>query len=284
METKVVTVKMNGKGKIDLHTHSNASDGLFSPAKLIEIVVSHGLSAVALTDHDTLKGLEQAEETAQKKGIEFVPGVEISAIEEKLELHILGYYPKRQEVLAEKLLDLQKERYKRMEKIVARLNDLGFQIAFDEVISEAGEAAPGRAHLARLMVKKGYVATIDQAFSHFLNRGNPAYMERQTLNFAETIDLLKKTGAVPVVAHPGTSALPLIDQLIKFGLMGIEVFHPEHNHELTNYYLGLAHDKNLIVTGGTDFHGVSYQRPGYPSALTIKAEYLTQLKNATAMI
>ncbi|MDY6825809.1 MAG: PHP domain-containing protein [Bacillota bacterium] len=275
---------MNGKDKIDLHTHSNASDGLFSPAKLIEIVVSHGLSAVALTDHDTLKGLDEAAEAAKKNGIDFIPGVEISAIEEKLEIHILGYYPKRQEVLAEILFNLQKQRYKRMEKIVARLNDLGFQITFDEVTLEAGEAAPGRAHLARLMVKKGYVATIDQAFSRFLNRGSPAYMERQTLNFAETIDFLKKAGAVPVVAHPGASARPLIDQLIKFGLMGIEVFHPEHNHELTNYYLGLAHDKNLIVTGGTDFHGISHEKPGYPSELTIKARYLTQLKNAAAMI
>ncbi|MFO8192327.1 MAG: PHP domain-containing protein [Bacillota bacterium] len=275
---------MNGKDKIDLHTHSSASDGLFSPAKLVEIVASHGLSAVALTDHDTLKGLNEAAECAKINDIEFVPGVEISALEDKLELHILGYYPKRQEVLEKYLFDLQKQRYIRMKKIVVILNDLGFQITYDEVINEAVEAAPGRAHLARLMLKKGYVPNIDQAFSRFLNRGGPAYMERQTLNFAETIDLLKKAGAIPVIAHPGTNARPLIDRLIKFGLLGIEVFHPHHNHELTNYYLGLAHEKNLIVTGGTDFHGGSLEKPCYPSGLTIKADYLKQLKKASAMI
>jgi len=109
-------------------------------------------------------------------------------------------------------------------------------------------------------------------------------MERQTLNFAETIDLLKKAGAVPVIAHPGTAARPLIDRLINYGLMGIEVFHPDHNHELINYYLGLAHEKNLIVTGGTDFHGTSPGNPGYPIGLTIKADYLIPLKKAAAVI
>jgi len=284
MVAKVVNIKMNGKGKIDLHTHSSASDGLFNPSKLVDIVASHGLSAFALTDHDTLKGLNEAADCAKKNDIEFVPGVEISALEDKLELHILGYYPKRQEVLEKYLFDLQKQRYKRMEKIVVKLNDLGLQITYDEVINEAGEAAPGRAHLARLMLIKGYIPNIDQAFSRFLNRGGPAYMERQTLNFAETIDLLKKAGAVPVIAHPGTAARPLIDRLINYGLMGIEVFHPDHNHELINYYLGLAHEKNLIVTGGTDFHGTSPGNPGYPIGLTIKADYLIPLKKAAAVI
>ncbi|HED23950.1 MAG TPA: PHP domain-containing protein [Firmicutes bacterium] len=275
---------MNGRGKIDLHTHSSASDGLFSPAELVEIVASHGLSAVALTDHDTLKGLGEASTAAKKKGIDFVPGVEISSLEDGQELHILGYFPKKPEILAKKLSVLQEQRYERMKKVITRLRDLGYPITFNEVIAEAGGAAPGRLHLARLMVKKNYVSSVNQAFYRFLKRGGPAYSERQTLNFAETIDLLKKTGSIPVIAHPGTNARPLIDRLISFGLMGIEVFHPDHNYELTNYYLGLAHAKSLIVTGGTDFHGTSLKNPDYPVELTIKADYLMKLKKAAAVI
>jgi 3',5'-nucleoside bisphosphate phosphatase len=266
--------------KVDLHLHSNQSDGVFSPQKLITIIAAAGLTAAALTDHDTLAGLKDASEAAAKNNIEFVPGVEISVVEEQREIHILGYYPQDLDFLNSKLDQLKTQRFKRMEKTVMLLKNMGFKITYADVVEKAGCAAPGRLHLARVLLEKKYIRSLEEAFKLYLGFGKPAYIPRQTLSLAETFALLKKCGAIPVIAHPGKPGIAMLPQLITLGLKGVEVFHPDHNKALTLKLLQVARNKNLLVTGGSDFHGSSEKNGGYPFKLAIDFSYYQDLKAA----
>ncbi len=269
---------MSKSGKVDFHLHSNISDGIFSPEEIIKITAEAGLLAAGLTDHDTVNGLNEAALAAAKYSIELIPGVEISVIEDDHEVHILGYYPQQQDQLNEALTMLQKERFVRMEAVVEKLNRLGLKISPDEVINEAGEAAPGRLHIARLLRNKKYIRTLNQAFTTYLNKNRPAYVPRQTFSLNQVMNLLADVGALPVIAHPGARSKNIIEKLISMGLKGVEVFHPDHSHALVKYYLELAQSKGLIITGGSDFHGESRQKINYPAYLAISADYLKQMK------
>lgn len=269
---------MEYSGKVDFHLHSNASDGLFSPEEIIKITAEAGLDALGLTDHDTTSGLVEADSAAESYGIELIPGVEISVYEDNSEVHILGYYPRQREQLSEGLLLMQKERFKRMEIIIEKLNKLGMEISFDEVINEAGKAAPGRLHVARLLIKKKYARTLNEAFYSYLNRNQPAFVPRRTLSMKQVMSLLGDVGALPVIAHPGTRGKTIIDSLISMGLRGIEVFHPDHSPSLRHYYLELARNKGLLITGGSDFHGDSRLKINYPRNLAISTDYLIRMK------
>ncbi len=270
------------RDKVDLHMHSTASDGLFSPQEVMEIAAAAGLRAAGLTDHDTIDGLAEASAAADKCGIELVPGVEISVLDEKLEVHILGYYPLYREQLEKALAETQNERLIRMEKIMHRLGKMGFDIRLEEVLEEADQAAPSRMHLARLLKKKKYVHTTDQAFSLYLNPDCPAYVPRHTLTLRGVMGLLRDVAAVPVIAHPAAESKKLIDLLIPLGLKGIEVYHPQHDKVREQYYARLAHEKDMLITGGSDFHGESRDRPGYPVHRAISGHYLTLLKNCAS--
>lgn len=250
--------------KIDLHLHSNASDGLYSPSELIRIVSTAGVKVAALTDHDTTVGLREAEHMAIQMGIEFVPGVEISTVTGDHEIHILGYYPRRYDELDVAFKKLRQDRYRRMEMMVDKLKGYGFKVKLEDLLFESGGAAPGRLHLARLLLKNKYVHSLDQAFSLYLRHDRPAFVPREGLTTDEAIDLLVKAGAIPVIAHPGTKDTIIIEKLISKGLKGIEVYHPDHSTGLAGKWLEFALSKGLIATGGSDYHGDTNNFKQYP--------------------
>ena len=265
--------------KVDFHLHSSASDGLFTPRRVMEITASAGLSAAGLTDHDTVSGIDEAEEAAVELDLELIPGVEISIYEKNREIHLLGYYPQKLNELSTALEDIRSKRFRRMALIVDNLKALGFKLEPEEVIAEAGDAAPGRLHLARLLLKKKYVHTINEAFKTYLNRGKPAFVSRESMSAVEVLDLLHQVGAVTVYAHPGNAGKEVLDELIAGGLQGIEVYHPDHSRELICYYRDYAAAKKLLITGGSDFHGQSINKPGYKQQYAISYEYLQAMKN-----
>ncbi len=269
---------MKQRKKVDFHLHSSASDGLFSPSELIKIAAQAGLAAAALTDHDTVSGLDEAEKAAKKYNLEFIPGLEVSGLEEGHEYHILGYYPLIGNDIVSLLEDMQQDRLKRMEQMVEKLQDKKFKISFEEVLNEAAGAAPGRLHLARILLKKKYVHTVNEAFLLYLGRDKPAFVQRQTLSLEQVMDLLNGVGAVPVLAHPGESGKIIIEKLIKLGLMGLEVYHPDHGKALTAYYSSLAAEKKLLITGGSDYHGESLHYPAYSLKDAVDYSYLEEMK------
>jgi len=244
----------------------------------VQVLAAAGLKAFALTDHDTTKGLSEAAKAAEEAGLEFVPGIEISVVEETREIHILGYYPVKLQLLEEKLADLRHQRFIRMEKTVCLLQGAGFKITVSEVIAEAGQAAPGRMHLARILLRKRYVHSVEEAFSLYLGFKRPAYVQRKTFSLTETISLLIDCQAIPVFAHPGAEGLSILKTMIPLGLMGVEVFHPDHSSNQVRQALRLAAEHRLLVTGGSDFHGSPDLRTLYPIVRAIDYFYLEQLK------
>ncbi len=265
--------------KVDFHLHSNVSDGLFSPRRVMEIAASAGLSVAALTDHETVSGLPEAKKAADDLNLELIPGVEISVYENNREIHLLGYYPKQLEELKSALVDIRGKRFKRMNLIVGKLRSLGFKLEPEEVLVEAGDAAPGRLHLARLMVKKKFVHNISEAFQIYLNQGKPAFVSKESLSAAEVLDLLHQVGAITVFAHPGKAGREVLEELVAKGLQGIEVFHPDHSRDLIRYYSDYTAARGLLVTGGSDFHGESINKPGYQRKHAISDEYLRSMKD-----
>ncbi len=267
-------------GRADLHLHSNLSDGIYSPRQLFKLAAKAGLKAAALTDHDTMEGVEAGLAAGLQFGVEIVPGVELSAYEAGQEIHLLGYYPIYPGDLNRELLRIQRGRYERMEHILDRLNRFGFRFTLDQVCKEAYPAAPGRLHLARLMVKKKMVINLQQAFTLYLERGKPAYVPRINLTPAGALNLLLQTGSLPVLAHPGINGKTLLPELVSLGLQGVEVFHPEHSTAQRRYYRQVAEHFNLLITGGSDFHGDKQYRARGPGSVSVPYHYLEKLKAA----
>jgi len=246
---------------VDLHTHSTASDGTLSPRELVFLAKKVGLKALALTDHDTIDGLPQAYQTAKEEGLPFLCGVEISIkFDGPGHFHLLGYFLEPPEELKEVLNKLKAARAERNKKMVEKLKELGIDITLEELKSLAsGEV--GRPHFAYLLVKKGYVKSIEEAFERYLKKGAPAYHPKALLTVEEAISAIKKAKGIPVLAHPIT--LKLSDEALKsylirlkeLGLMGVEVYYSEHPKEYTNFLERLADGLSLIKTGGSDFHG-----------------------------
>jgi len=246
---------------VDLHTHSTASDGTFSPRELVFLAKKVGLKALALTDHDTIDGLPEAYQTAKEEGLPFLCGVEISVkFDGPGHFHLLGYFLEPPEELKEVLDKLKTARAERNKKMVEKLRELGIDITLEELKSLAsGEI--GRPHFAYLLVKKGYVRSIEEAFERYLKKGAPAYYPKALLTEEEAISAIKKAKGIPVLAHPIT--LKLSDEALKsylirlkeLGLMGVEVYYSEHTKEYTKFLERLADELALIKTGGSDFHG-----------------------------
>lgn len=248
---------------IDLHTHSDRSDGSDHPARLIEKAARRGLSAVALTDHDTLSGVDEARAAAASCGIELIPGIELSCDWEPGTMHMLilflspGSGP-----FQERLDDLERWREDRNERIVDRLRELGIDMSMDEVLAEAGEeGVAGRPHFAVLLVKKGVVPDFAAAFDVYLAKGRPAYVDRPRLTPTEAIRLARASGALPVIAHPHTLGLRAealrgaLADLVSEGLVGLECFYSDYLPEQRLRLAELARVLGLIPTGGSDYHG-----------------------------
>ena len=248
--------------RIDLHTHSSYSDGSFSPKQLVRLASKVGLRAIALTDHDTVAGVAEALAAGEELGVEVVPGVEVSAQYPPGTMHILGYYfHLSHPELHKALKELQQARAERNPKIIERLQSLGLEITAAEVLNMSGGQV-GRPHIAKALVKRGYVSNIDEAFSRYLKKGGIAYVEKFRFPPREAIAMIRRAGGLAILAHPFTLGIEnpqeltaLVSELQEMGLEGIEVFYPDHTEEMTVFYQNVAKGLGLVSTGGSDFHG-----------------------------
>lgn len=240
----------------DLHLHTSFSDGNFSPERVVREANCLGFSAIAITDHDILDGIEPALSAGEQYGVEVIPGVELSARLDGEEIHILGLYIDwRDRQFQQKLQEFRESRRIRAMKMVDKLNNLGIDIEYGDVFKWTDSGAVGRPHLATALVEKGHVFTASEAFYRFLADDGPAYVSKQKLSPDEAIKIVLNAGGIPVLAHPGRLGKDIILDLISSGLMGLEAFHPCHSIRLSDYYCDLAEQYNLLITGGSDCHG-----------------------------
>lgn len=244
----------------DLHTHTTASDGDLTPTQLVARGRSRGLATIAITDHDTLTGVEEGMAAGEACGLRVIPGIEISAVYEPGTLHMLGYFRGYPACLEKDLGQVQQGRSDRFPKIIERLNALGLMITLEDVIANAGGSQIGRPHIAKALIQKGYVKDFEEAFNRWLAKGKPAYVAKEKLSWEEAIRLIRTHGGVPVLAHPftleiGDDALRSLTAAMQSGgLLGIEVYYPEHTHAQTRLYRDIVRSLGLVATGGTDFH------------------------------
>lgn len=245
--------------KADLHLHSTASDGLFSPRELVNKAAALELDLISLTDHDTTQGLEEAIASGKTRAVQVIPGIEFSCEFQGEEVHILGYQfeqscPELQRILSE----LKQARQNRILEITKRLQELGFKISWREVRTAAtGASSVGRPHVARVMVEKGYARSRAEVFRRWLEPGCPGFIKRYKLSPAQAIDAVHGAGGFAFLAHPGLlkEGKGVAASLLTLGLDGIEVFHTEHSQEQTKEFLRFARENNLFISGGSDCHG-----------------------------
>ncbi len=243
--------------KIDLHTHSTFSDGVLEPEKLLEEAQWSGLSAIALTDHDNVDGIALAVAAGKQRGIEVVPGVELSCEYKGMEAHILGFLIEPDDSFREKLKKMQRNRESRMERMVEKLQRLGFDISFAELPVEDGLSI-GRPHLARILVEKKICSSISEAFDRYIGDTGVAYVPKDRWSVLEGIAMIKAVKGLSVLAHPGPSnMLDNLDLFVEWGIQGIEVYYPQHSPEVEAMLLKYCTGKGLIITGGSDFHSNS---------------------------
>ena len=241
---------------VDLHMHSTASDGSVAPAQLVVAAAAAGLSAIALTDHDTIDGVADARRVAGEHGVEVIAGVELSAFENERETHLLGLHLTRIDRIVDALAAFRRSRRVRAERIVAVLNGLGVPITLDAVLAEAGGGAIGRPHIARALIAGGWVRDSREAFDRYLGFRKPAFVPKLTLGLAEAIDLIHAAGGIAVLAHPGAAGVrQWLEQLAVLGLDGVEVRHPGHSAEDIARLGALCEFLDLVPSGGSDWHG-----------------------------
>jgi len=245
-------------GGVDLHTHTIASDGMLTPRELVAEAARRGVRVLAVTDHDSTDGLAEAMETARRyPPLTIVPGIEINCDVEGAEIHILGYYMDYEAAWFQDFCRAQREeRRARVHRTAERLAALGMPIDVERVFALVQEGSAGRPHVARVMVERGYVKSVREAFDKYLAAGKPAHVPRKKLTPEGAVRLLRKAGGVPVFAHPGLAGRDeLIPSLVAAGLMGIECYYSEHSPAQRGAYLDLCREHGLIATGGSDFHG-----------------------------
>jgi len=246
--------------RVDLHIHSTASDGKYAPEEIVRKAAALGLRYIALTDHDSVDGIVPAMEAARAfPRLKFIPGVEISTDVPDGEVHVLGYFiDYTRKELADTLKRFRTSREGRGRGMVARLGELGIDISWQRVQEIAGDGAIGRPHIAQAMLEKGYITSFKEAFDKYIGRDGPAYVEREKMTPEEAVALIIRSGGLPVLAHPFTVKEPekRIADLQAVGLVGIEAFYKDNTEEETTRLVALADKFGLIVTGGSDFHGI----------------------------
>ncbi len=280
--------------RIDLHLHTTHSDGSQTPAEVVRLAHEAGVSALAITDHDITTGLPEAIAAGQELGIEIIPGIEISSRHGESELHVLGYFLKWEDAqLNERLMTLRESRHRRNPKIIELLQAAGIDITYDEVRAVAGSDSVGRPHIARVLMDKKVVMTAKEAFDRFLAEGKAAYVPRDLPAPVDAIRWIKDAGGLAVLAHPTwvkTTEGTLTDlarQLKEQGLDGVEVHYSTHTPRQTRTYLSLAKQLGLLVTGGSDFHGMT--KPDIEvgigkGSLHVPDHLLPKLKDAVARL
>lgn len=263
----------------DLHLHTCFSDGTYTPEELVAQAARHHFAAIALTDHDTLEACPAAAAACEKAGIEFIPGSELTAEQDDVEVHLLAYFVDitDQELLAE-MARFQAVRQNRIREMCARLQALGVDLPADDVFTLANCRSPGRPHVARALVQARACRSMDEAFDRFLKKDKPAFVPKFKMSCARAIELIHRAGGLAVMAHPALNHTDeIIPAIIDSGLDGIEVFHTKHTPAANRHYLDLARKFNLLVTGGSDCHGLS---KGKPLIGTVKLayEYVEKMK------
>jgi predicted metal-dependent phosphoesterase TrpH len=247
--------------RLDLHLHTTFSDGSFSPDEVLAMADKVHVRALAITDHDTVDGIPEALEAGQRLGIEVIPGIEISSRWRESEMHILGYFLDWQDPAFHRhLARFRETRHQRNPRIIEKLNGLGVDITYDEVKALARNDSVGRPHIARMLVQKGYVTSAKEAFDRYLAEGAAAYVPRELPAPPEAIAIIRAAGGVPVLAHPSwldrsDGIYKICDELKAVGLAGVEVHYSTHRPEQTAQYLEAARRLELLITGGSDFHG-----------------------------
>jgi 3',5'-nucleoside bisphosphate phosphatase len=276
---------------IDLHAHTTASDGSATPTELVLLAKETGLAALGVTDHDTIDGVEEATAAAQQHGIDLVPGIEISVDYPQGEFHLLGYYVDfRSSEFVSRIRYLQDNRVNRNGVMVRKMQEMGFDVTMDDILAESGGGQVGRPHMARALMKKGYVRSVQEAFDDYLADGKPLHVPKVKLSPREAIDLVHSGGGVAVVAHPKYMEYPTEDALAdelgrlkEAGLDGLECYYSQHSPAETAQYLRLAERFGFLVTAGSDFHGVT--KPDVPLGVVYHGRggddaLLETLKNA----
>ncbi|HTY09489.1 MAG TPA: PHP domain-containing protein [Bacteroidota bacterium] len=243
--------------KADLHTHTICSDGALSPYELVKKAKAGGLSAISITDHDSVAAIPDALEFGKEFGVEIISGVELSATFEDKEVHILGYFV---DYKSQRLLDyltfFRHERIKRAERIVAKLNNLQVPLSIESVMEHAGTGSVGRPHIAAALVDEGITKSYQESFDRYIGNGGPAYERKFQFSPAEAVQLVASSGGLSFLAHPGRYTTDgMLQHLIKAGIDGIEVIHPSHTQEHMLHYRGVVSEYYLLESGGSDFHG-----------------------------
>lgn len=241
---------------VDLHVHTTASDGAYTPFEVVQEAVARGLTAIAITDHDTTAGIDKALEAAKGTALEVIPGIELSAEWGSEETHILGYYLDYHDgALQETLEILRQARRKRARTMVERLAGLEMPLCWDRVVEIAGESSAfGRPHIAQALRERGYVASMNEAFDRYIGLGGPAHVSRYRLTPVEAIKMITAASGLPVLAHPRGQE-HILPALVEAGLVGLEAYYPSYAIEEREALVQLAKKYDLIATGGTDFHG-----------------------------
>lgn len=282
---------MTATAHLDLHTHTTASDGIRSPRELIDAARADGLAALAITDHDCVDGLPEAVAYAQSIGFRLFPGIEFSIDYPTGSFHLLGFNVDfRDAELKVVLDDLSAKRSTRANRIVADLNEKGIDIDLDEVVAMAGGGTIGRPHVARVLIRRGYARDMADTFANFMVKGKPGYVKKDKIAFDDAIRHIYRTGGIPIIAHPisigyadYTQFEGLLKDFISRGVKGLEAYAPLHQAHDVSALVRLAEKYNLVITGGSDYHGDKNERLGcYGTDRLIPAEILPALEEFLA--
>lgn len=246
----------------DLHIHTFYSDSTFSPEEVVSLANSKGLSAIAICDHDSINGIEPCKRYGRRYGVEIIPGIELTVEETDAEAHILGYFfDHKLPWLRKRLKSVQKARVERAHKMVAKLNKEGIRIDVRDVMNLAGKGSVTRFHVAKAILNSGSIKTTKEIFGRYLGFAKLCYVPSVSFSPAEAIEMILKAGGVPVLAHPFVMRKDeYIRKFMDYGLRGIEVYHPEHKRSVVGRYEKIAAENGLLVTGGSDCHGLGKHR------------------------
>ncbi len=272
--------------RIDLHLHTAASDGLLAPPDLVQAVRAANVGVFSVTDHDTVDGLDEVQGAARAAGLTVISGIEISAYWRAVEFHILGYFIDPTNPGLRTFLEATRAaRRLRLQAMLNRLHAMGMRVPADDVLARARNGNVGRPHLARALVERGFVHSADEAFDRYLGTDRPAFVPRPDVSIADAIGVIRRAGGIASLAHPGLhNRDEAIPDLVAAGLAAIEVYHPKHAFGRANRYRRIARQHGLLITGGSDFHGVDEgdhaSAPGVPCLP--EADYERLLATATA--
>ena len=238
-------------GKVDLHMHTTYSDGFYTPAEILNKAKENGFDAISITDHDSISGIEEATKIGKDIGIEVISGVEISSEHNGKEVHILGYFIDPGDQEFKKYLNFfREERIKRAERIVKKLNSIGLNLTFDDILVISKSSTIGRPHIARAMAEKGLVSSYHEAFNKYIGNGCPAYEKKVHISPESVYKIITDAGGLSFIAHPGYMPEEILKELIESGVDGIEVYHPSHSAQKNKFYKGIVSEYYLLESGG----------------------------------